>query len=163
MRRIALLGAHPASRSQAPFGDTNWEIWACSFRNMGQLPRHDLWFELHEPLGDARYVAWLGRQPRVMVRSERAREWLTRAEVYPEDEMRARFGHFFFTSSIAYMLALAVAQKPEVIGLWGVQMAQAHEYAYQRPGCQYFIQKAWDAGIEVLAPRGLIEPPKEDW
>ena len=163
MRRIALLGAHPASRSEAPFGDKNWEIWACSFRNLGQLPRHDLWFELHEPLGHEKYVTWLGRQPRVMVRSERGRQWLPTAEVYPEAEMRDRFGPFFFTSSIAYMLALAIAQEPVEIGLWGVQMVQGHEYAYQRPGCHYFFQRAWDAGIKITAPRTILEPPREDW
>ncbi len=161
--QIALLGAHPASLANAPFKDTSWDIWACSFRNVGQVPRHDVWFELHEPPGHEKYVSWLARQSNVMVRSEKGKTWVPNASVYPEAEMRERFGPFFFTSSIAYMLALAIAQRPKVIGLWGVQMAQAHEYAYQRPGCHYFIQKARDAGIEVRAPRAILEPPKEEW
>lgn len=163
MSKIAILGAHPSTRQDAPFGDKEWSIWACSFRNMGQLPRHDVWFELHDPPGHEKYVAWLGRQPNVVVRSEKGRAWLPCAEVYPEAEMRRQFGPFFFTSSVAYMMALAIAQKPTAIGLWGVLMVQCHEYAYQRPGCHYFIQKARDASIEIIAPASLIEPPKEEW
>jgi len=161
--KIAILGAHPSSLANAPYRDKDWTIWACSFRNMGVIPRHDLWFELHEPLGHEKYVSWLARQPDVMVRSAVGKEILPNASVYPETELRSQFGSFFFTSSIAYMLALAVSRKPKSIGLWGVQMAQKHEYEYQRPGCQYFIQKAWDAGIEVIAPRGLTDPPTEQW
>jgi len=163
MRRIALIGAHPATRAGAPYRDDAWEIWACSFRNVGLIPRCDLWFELHEPFGSDKYVAWLARQPNVMVRTAAGKEKLPQAAVYPEEEMRRRFGPFFFTSSIAYMMALAVSHEPHEIGLWGVQMAQRHEYEYQRPGCQYFIQRAWDAGIRVTAPPSLLEPPKEDW
>ncbi len=163
MTNIAILGAHPSSRLDAPFGDTDWEIWACSSRNMGQLPRHDLWFELHEPLGHEKYVAWLGRQPHVMVRTARGREWLPHAAVYPEAAMRKRFGPFFFTSSVAYMLALALSREPARIGMWGVEMVQGHEYQYQRPGCHYFIQRARDMGVEVTASRSVLEPPKEEW
>lgn len=163
MSNIAILGAHPSGRSDAPFGDKNWDIWACSYRNMGILPRHDVWFELHEPPGHEKYVAWLARQPKVIVRTEKGQEWFPNASIYPEADMRSRFGPFFFTSSVAYMMALAIAQQPKTIGLWGVLMVQGHEYAYQRPGCHYFIQKARDAGIEVMAPASLLEPPKEEW
>lgn len=161
--KIAILGAHPSSLANAPYRDKDWTIWACSFRNVGQVPRHDLWFELHDPLGHEKYVAWLARQESVMVRTNAGKEQVPNASVYPEAELRAQFGNFFFTSSIAYMLALAVSKKPDAIGLWGVQMAQKHEYEYQRPGCQYFIQRAWDLGVEVIAPKSLLEPSQEKW
>jgi hypothetical protein len=40
----------------------------------------------------------------------------------------------------------------DVIGLWGVDMAAADEYAYQRPGCQFFVLEAMRRGIGVYLP-----------
>lgn len=52
--KIAVLGSHPQTKMQAPFGDPEWKIWACSPHNysMGRLPRVDEWFELHKPAQD---------------------------------------------------------------------------------------------------------------
>ena len=87
------------------------------------------------------------------------------AMAYPDAEMKERFGPFFFTSSIAYVLAYAIAQKPEAIGLWGVHMASREEYEYQRAGCQYFIQRARECGIAIAVPPAsrLLEPPAYQW
>ena len=40
----------------------------------------------------------------------------------------------------------------DVIGIWGVDMAAAEEYGYQRPGCQFFILEAGRRGIGVYLP-----------
>ena len=164
--RIALIGAHPTSRLGAPFKDNDWTIWACSERNMGVLPRADTWFELHDPPGSDKYVQrWLRLQPSLIVRTQQVQQILPHASLYPEADMRERFGPFFFTSSVAYMLALAVSKLPEEIALWGVGMHTGQEYEYQRPGCHYFVQRARDAGIKVTVPRNstLLEPPEEKW
>ena len=50
------------------------------------------------------------------------------------------------------MFALAIDQKPTHIGMWGVDMSATEEYGYQRAGCHYFIQKAREAGIEIVVP-----------
>ena len=44
----------------------------------------------------------------------------------------------------------------DVIGLWGVDMAAADEYAYQRPGCQNLVLEAGRRGI------GIFLPPESD-
>jgi hypothetical protein len=44
------------------------------------------------------------------------------------------------------------ADDDDVIGLWGVDMAAQDEYAYQRPGCQFFILEAMRRGIGVYLP-----------
>jgi hypothetical protein len=41
----------------------------------------------------------------------------------------------------------------DVIGLWGVDMAAAEEYAYQKPGCQFFILEAMRRGIGIYCRR----------
>ncbi len=42
---------------------------------------------------------------------------------YPLKEMVAKYGPFWWTSQLAYMIALAIEQKPAAIGLYGVDMA----------------------------------------
>lgn len=159
--KLAILGAAPNSRLKAPFHDPSWTMWSCSEKNH-DLPRVDVAFELHDigrlfsganPLGQpfdyGPYIKWLNERPKVYLQSTDAR--IPNAVAYPRDEMVKAFGPYFFTSSIAWMLALAISEKPEAIGLWGVDMAAVEEFSNQRPGCQYFIQKAVDVGIRVMA------------
>ena len=51
------------------------------------------------------------------------------------------------------------------IGFWGIMQASESEYTYQRPGIQYFIDKADDMGLGVFAPdiSKLFHPPAEIW
>lgn len=148
----------------APFNDPEWEIWSCSPSNC-DLPRTDIFFEIHgldttllDP-GYADFVAWCKKHPKIYM--QEARPEFPGSIKYPFDEMRAKFGDYFWTSSLAYMLALAIDRKPEIIGLWGVDMSAHDEYGHQRPGCHYFIQEARRAGIEVYAPpeSDILEPP----
>lgn len=87
------------------------------------------------------------------------------AKEYPMEEMRERFCPFMFTSSIALILAKAISEKPEAIGLWGIMQASENEYAYQRPGIQYFLWEAHQAGIEIVVPEitKLLELPEDNW
>lgn len=161
---IALLGTAPSSRDLAPFDDKSWEIWSCSPGNM-DVPRTDVFFEIHsmelidrEPSYGI-FKAWMQNQRKLYLqRADDPR--FPNAKSYPLEWVLQKYGPYFFTSSIAYMLALAIEQKPEKIGIWGVDMSATDEYGYQRAGCHYFIQKARDAGIEIIVPpeSDLLEP-----
>lgn len=168
--RIALLGTAPSSRLLAPFKDPSWEIWACSPDNM-DLPRIDVFFEIHalettlrEPQYAA-FVAWCKRHPKIYMQEQFPD--FPGSIKYPFQDMRAKFGNYFWTSSLAYMQALAIdtIQKrndPENhIGLWGVDMSASDEYQHQRPGCHFFIQEALRAGIKIAVPpeSDLLFPP----
>jgi hypothetical protein len=153
--KIAVLGSAPSSRMAAPFNDPSWEIWACSPPNY-DLPRVDAWFEMHNCdrkfaiQANMPWVQVLQQHPRVYVAKQDPR--IPHGILYPIEDMKKQFGRFFWTSTIAYMLAFAIAQKPEKIGMWGIDMSAAEElYTHQRPGCHYFIQEAERAGIEVFA------------
>lgn len=153
--KIALIGSAPSSRNLAPFNDPEWEIWSCSPSNM-DLPRSDVFFELHAFDTMARdpelfgFLHWVRKQSKVYL--QKADEQFPNAIAYPKDEMIAKYGPYFFTSSLAYMFALALEQKPTHIGMWGVDMTATEEYGYQRAGCQYFIQKARDLGVQIIVP-----------
>jgi hypothetical protein len=173
--KIAILGSHPASNTLAPFGDVNWEIWSCSPHNY-TLPRVDAWFELHSldrkfcP-GNEPYIQTLQRHPRVYIAVPDPR--MPNGIVYPKDEVLSHYPqkhHTFFSSSVAWMAALAIEQRPDEIGFWGVDMSAGDEYEYQRPGCHYFMGVAEEMGIKITVPpqSDLLElhPPyafKEQW
>jgi hypothetical protein len=100
-----------------------------------------------------------------------APEEMPNAHMIPHVPLRAKYGDYFFTSSLAWMAAMAIeaillsAHKgdvgPHSIGFWGVDMAANEEYGYQRAGCQYFAQIAEGLGIEVVIPKesDLMTPP----
>lgn len=175
--KIAICGSAPSSAKLAPtaLGD-DWQVWGCSpgghvqvgrveapFRTFAKL---HAWFELHlveldQPWFDPHYVGWLSQLQVPVWTIEPVSIWPT-SVAYPRDDVLSEFGPYFFTSSIAWMMALAILKKPDEIGLFGVDMAAHEEYAYQRPGCYYFIQEARRRGIKVSAPPQseiLVPPP----
>lgn len=187
---ICLLGSHPATVMQAPYDDPTWAIWACSPDNTpggraphaAARPRVDEFYELHIPVSDDTrpfpYLKYVSDLPFVWMRDQKAMPHFKGARLYPEVEMKAKFNPFAFTSSIAYMLAMAITRCEEQgikqIALYGIlqsgdldQRAKAGspEYAYQRPGTQYFIWEAAKRGIKVLAASEsrLFEPPPDQW
>ena len=73
------------------------------------------------------------------------------AVLFPLDDMVKMFGDYF-TNSISYMLALAIAEGFSEIWVLGVDMAVDTEYHWQRPSCEYFIGLARGRGIRVMLP-----------
>jgi hypothetical protein len=170
VRKIAIIGTAPTSRGLAPYEDASYEIWACSPGNMGQVPRVTRWFELHDVGVSTNpehrgwsipYYKWLNEQtfPVTMLTKNDA---IARADVYPIREMIAEFGRLWFSSSIAYMMALAIREKVDEIAIFGVDMAADQEhYTAQRAGCHRFMEIAGERGIAVKVPyeSSLSRPP----
>jgi len=85
----------------------------------------------------------------------------------PVADLVQKYGSFFFTSSIAWMIACAIEDiieerdkrplgytpaEPDEIALYGVDMAANEEYGYQRAGCQHFLLIAADLDIKITVP-----------
>jgi hypothetical protein len=153
--KIALMGSAPSSRNLAPFNDQNWEIWSCSPPNF-DLPRVDAWFELHNldrkiaPPANRPYIETIMQHPRVYITQKDPR--FPNAIEFPWKPLVEKYGRDFFSSSLSWMMAFAIEQKPEKIGLWGVDMSANEEYGQQRPGLKFFMREAKKAGIGVYAP-----------
>lgn len=152
--KIAIVGSAPSSAGLAPYDDPEWTIWVCSPGAIPFAKRFDAWFELHRWGQD-----WLTKDFRAHLAAltcpvymiEPVEDVPTSVE-YPKDKMLKAFGRAFFTSTPAWMLALAISMKPKEIGIWGIDMASDDEYIAQKPGCHYFIGKAKDRGIRVTVP-----------
>lgn len=166
--KVALVGTCPSSRLLAPYSDSSWEIWACSPDNaFGRLPRVSAWFELHGDLlwpesaewGAPQYLKWLNEQDFPIYAIDK--QAIRAALPFPKDQLLAKFGAFFFTSTFAWAFAYALTKGAETIGLYGIDMSVSGEYAYQRPGMQHFIWLAAQAGVRVIAPdeSDILQPP----
>lgn len=166
--KIALVGSAPSSIRLAPYQDDSWTIWGCSPGAYPIVERVDAWFELHRweppvvgspakqvPWFTPEYCQWLAEMaghdtPVYMSEVQAAVPSSVR---YPREEMIKKYGPYFFTSSLAWMFALALEQPGvQEVGLWGVDMSATEEYAAQRPGCHYFITLAQQRGIKVTIP-----------
>jgi hypothetical protein len=163
--KIALIGSAPSSIRLAPYQDKDWMIWGCSPGVYGVAPRAEAWFELHrwEP-----GQPWFSPEYCLFLKSFKGPVWtshkiadIPNSQVLPWKELVKKYGPYFFTSSLAWMMALAIEQKPQTIGLWGVDMSATEEYGFQRAGCQYLIMLARSMGIEVIVPpeSDLMMPP----
>ena len=185
--KIALVGSAPSSIRLAPYSDPSWKIWGCSPGAYPVVPRSDAWFELHrwEPpvIGKAdqqvpwfspEYVMWLAQHPCVWMLEKQSQ--IVNSRRLPAESLVAKYGAYFFTSSLAWMFALAIEEilqareiihhdglvlPSDEIGLWGVDMTATEEYGYQRAGCQFFAQIAEQLDIRVVVPpeSDLLLPP----
>lgn len=155
-KKIAIVGTAPSSRQLAPFDNKEWDIWGCSPGNVNQLPRCDAWFELHGDL-DIRpqtwpYLDWLADQSFPVWMQKAGNPRVPKSIEFPKNKLVEEFGQYFFTSTVAWMLAYAISQKPKGIAIYGVDMCTTEEYTAQRPGCHYFLQKAVERGITIGIP-----------
>lgn len=155
--KVAIVGTAP-HRSEAPFDDPEWTIWACSPKNIGQVPRFDAWFELHDVSNPIYCPAHLAsflneRHAAPVYMQERFWGSFPDAKPFPFARLTEKYGECFFTSSIAWMLAFALEQDDiERIGIYGVDMGHATEYQDQRWGCQHFMALAKARGIPIDLP-----------
>lgn len=169
--KVAIVGTAPSSRMLAPFHDMSWDIWVCSPGNMNVIPRVDAWFEIHANLlwpeyADAygkNYIKWLSEQPfPVYLQDEKWHpKYFANGLKFPADELIAKFGGNFFTSSFAWMTAFALHKGYKEIGLFGVDMASKDEYIQQRQAFYYWLEKAESLGVKITIPpeSDLKQPP----
>lgn len=157
-KKIAIVGMAPGSREEAPYNDPTWEIWSlATLVQVGHAPRFTRHFELH-PLDWFRdkpetrdYWDWLCSIKDQQVYLQETAPEIPAGVLFPKSAIVQAFGTYF-TNTVSWMIALAIAEEPAEIGVWGVDMAQNTEYAHQRPSCEYFMGIAVGRGIKLHVP-----------
>lgn len=155
-RKVAIV-AKAGTAALAPFDDEDWEIWGIPWIF---YPRVDYLFEVHTQEfcdsceADARDDAWLPealrRYPDIPVYCDPSRlSVFPRAIEYPLERVLAALPIPYLENTIAYQLALAIADEVEEIGLWGVHMMGRGEFMWQRPSVTYLVGLAQGKGIKV--------------
>lgn len=180
-RRIAIVGTAASSRAEAPYADPSWTIWGCSTCLTVGIPgaRFDALFELHahELLGAGLVDTMRGADCQVYM--QHPHPGLPRSLAFPLERITAGLaellgGRRYMTSTMAAMLALALDEGVDELGLWGVDLALDQEYAEQRPCVEWLIGLAQGRGIPVHVPErsallkashvyGFEDPPGDGW
>ena len=170
MKKIALFGSAPSSVQIGPFDDPSWEIWACSPGARPFLRRVNVFFEIHRwepaPWFPPEYVSFMAALPLVYMLGHIPE--IPNSTAYPKTQVLdyvygrvldpdgvsrpAKFNPNDFGSSLSWMMALAIMQRPDEIGLWGVDMSAGEEYGPQRDGLLSLIHVAKSVGIKITVP-----------
>jgi hypothetical protein len=180
-KKFAVCGFASSSRGFIPVGSDEWEIWG-----LNQLYRHlaraDRWFDIHrnwneEVVPGTDHRAWI-RDSGIPVYMVERHPDLPTSVRYPLERLIEAHGADYFTSTIAFMLALAIdeidqrvdaamAAEPGrrwsradvkerygefMIGIFGVDLIVGEEYFWQKSCAEFWIGAATARGIQVLIP-----------
>lgn len=168
---VAIVGSHPRTRAEFDFDRTDCDIWlfneAISNPANEWAKRADAVFQMHEETiwrnpanrNDPKHYEWLSTQRSVEVYMQDFYKDVPRSVRYPLDEIVERFKIKYFTSSVAYALALACYFGYKRIELYGVEMETNTEYIYQRDGVTLWIGVAKGLGIDVDAHISMFDQP----
>jgi hypothetical protein len=156
-KHIAICGTAESTVGDAPYDDPEWEIWA-SLNGMLHVKRVDVLFEMHEMalLSDVDRQLLAASDKPIFMREEHAE--FKNSVAYPFDSIAGYFGSVnLWTSSIAYMLALALSKRRGLaklgkIGLWGIDVVAEGEYAHQRWALEYLIGWGRAKGVDIYVP-----------
>jgi hypothetical protein len=128
--KVAIVGLAPDSRHAVPW-DTDFEVWGLAW-DADWRYRFDRTFEMHD-------MADLARQ------------------YSPLSAHLERDVGDYLSSSIAYLMTLAIHERAEEISIHGVHMESSGEWHTQRPNMEYLIGFARGRGIKVhIAPESPL-------
>lgn len=175
-RKIAIIGTAPQWQL-APFDDPEWEIWGI-FGVVGCNKRMTRVYELHDksiilPMAENHHSKKYWEIVNAMGDNYITKDHYDQAPNAKRFDFNSKLEKYgpYFASSAAWLIAEAIDEGADVIGIWGVNMASDTEYAYQKPSCTYVIGYAKAKGIEVIIPAssellsipyqyGIQQPPR---
>lgn len=173
MRKVCIVGAAGPSNRWANDLEEGVEIWSMNlchrFIQPGKATR---WFQMHHRMHNANN----GHPPGHFGRPLDHDEFLQGLDIpvymqevdplipssvrYPLEEIVGKWRPYF-TSTVPYMIALALHEGVDEIGLLGIYLNTTQEYQAHRPCVEYWLGVADGMGVEVWLPEGtdLAEAP----
>ncbi len=171
-KTVAIVGMAPTSCSLAPFDEEGVEIWGLNEAHaFGWMKRATRWFQIHETKSWKRYIAkrdvrghaeWLTTNPwDIPIYMQYWREEVPKSVGYPLHEVNEKAFPLFrrgdkkvkyFTSTLAYMIGIAVLEDFDRIEIYGFELADDIEYIKQKACAEFWIGLAMGRGIEVYTP-----------
>lgn len=169
LRKVGFLGSHEASLKFAPWKDPSWELWGhASSRGMYQrsperffdLHRKECWSKSNNK--GQKYLRWLASNPVPIYMQERFPE-VPASLRYPLERVCSEITRPYFTSHVAYMIALALTEGVTHLGFFGVNYSPDCEYGTQRGSTEYWMGRAEALGVRLVLPPTctLLADPKE--
>lgn len=157
-KKVCIVGFAENSRHLAFYDDPDCEIWGVN-QLYRFIPRADRWFQIHTDWADetkwapgANLREWLVASP-IPVYMTCDEPLIPNALQFPrawvKDELQI---HEYFTSSIAMMLGLAIAEGFEEIGLYGIDLIVGREYHFEKACAEFFLGIAHARNIKYHLP-----------
>lgn len=152
--RVGIVGLSPTTHDLA--FDSGLELWGLPW-DEGYWPMYSRLFEMHdlrllESAESKRKSGYLTRLQESHAPVYMQESYFKNANKYPFDDVAKSIGRYYFNSSIAYAMALAIHEKAEEIHVYGVDMKASDEFGYQKPNMEYLIGVAVGKGIKVHIP-----------
>lgn len=158
-KKVCIVGFAENSRHLAWYNDPDCEIWGVN-QLYRFIPRADRWFQIHHDWDDQTKWAtgtdlrdWL-RDPPCPVYMIDAQPDMPLTLPYPKDWVKQQLKiHEYFTSTIAMMLALALAEGFEEIGVYGIDLIVGREYHFEKACAEFFLGIAHAKGVQYHLPK----------
>lgn len=153
--KVAIVGLSKTTHDLAPWNDQEWELWGLPWDD-GYWVHFSRCFEMHdlrllESEHCKRKPGYFDRLKSIDCLYMQDEYWPGVLE-YPFDDVANSIQDYYFNSSIAYAMALAIHEGAEEIAIYGVDMKADDEYGYQKPNMEYLIGLARGKGIKVTIP-----------
>lgn len=179
-KTVAMIGMAPQTCGMGPTKDDTTriggglEIWGLNESHLYKwMPEHwTRWFQLHTEKSFSREYTNRGKFGHYdWLKMDHGDKIIYMQNVYPQipnsveyniqDIHEYFFGKLYgdgrkrkyFTSTFAYMMALAIFEKFQRIELYGFEMAHDDEFIAQRACAEFWIGCARGAGIEIYIPK----------
>lgn len=155
-KKVAIVGFATNTLHLVPWQDPEFELWGLNQGYMNFHRRPERWFEMHTPeytadVRDPEYLPWLTKCPVPLYMIEHYDEYPNSVR-YPIEEAIRFAGRDYFTSSIAFMLAIAGMEGFEEIHVYGVNLSIGDEYFYEKPCAEWWLGKLEGMGRKVVVP-----------
>ena len=161
IKKVCIVGFAHTTRKQTPW-DEDYEFWGCNEGYVQDFPKIDRWFQIHpyisfsraDNTNDPNHFKWLMEEHDFEIYMQEKFPFIPSAEKYPLDIYSQWYGRRYFRSSFDYMIAMAIMEGYEEIGIFGFEMASGTEYFHQRSSAEYWIGRAEGMGIKIREPNG---------
>ena len=149
--KVAIVGFAMSSAMAAPFDDPEFSIWGMN-QLYRHIPRADRWFEIHHNWHEhvvegTDHEGWLRAFPGPIYNAFRI-PGIPHSIPFPIQDC-INIGADYFTSSIAYMIALAMRDGFTTINLYGIDLVVGDEWDYQKPCAEFWLGIAQGRGLTV--------------
>jgi len=171
-KTVAIVGMAATSCSLAPYEEEGVEIWGLNEAHaFSWMKRADRWFQIHATESWKRYIAkrdvrghfdWLKKNEwDIPIYMQYYHELVPKSIGYPLHEVIEQVFHNFrrgnekvkyFTSTLAYMMGIAILENFERIEIYGFEMSDEIEYVKQKACAEFWIGNAMGRGIEIYTP-----------
>lgn len=173
--KVCIVGFAGSTRDQFPKGDPSFEVWGMN--RLHEVPGINVanftrWMQIHprriwDTEKRAKEVAWMKRAPIPVYMNERHDDIPASIE-YPRAAVEAAFNRYlptlpgsgkirndelpYHTTTVTWLIALALLEGFKEIHIYGVDMVCDEEYGYQRPGCEFWLGLAAGLGVKTVIP-----------